>query len=160
QCEPSEHFTPGGANKMADILAARGYMLVARTEINLVFADRALFGVGIAERPAVRSFDIFDTLIARNCIEPQRVFTRVEQRTQQAGVAADRVSAEQRICSRPNNLDDIYDEPAKMRGWTPDVRDAVRATEIAAELEAVIPIAENLAHVRDGDIAVSDIYLP
>jgi FkbM family methyltransferase len=158
QCEPSEHFTPGGANKMVELLTARGYMLVARTDINLVFADRALFSLAV-NRPAVRSFDIFDTLIARNCIDPHRVFELVEQRTQQAGFAADRVSAEQRVFDRPYDLNSIYDELMKMRGWPQDVRDSVLAAEIEAELEAVIPIAENLAHVRDGDVAVSDMYL-
>ena len=159
QCEPSEHFLPGASDKVAAMLEARGYFLIARTEINLIFADRALF-VSPGSRRNVRSFDIFDTLIARNCIDPHRIFERVERLTQNAGFVADRLSAEQRISSRAYNLDDIYDELAKIRGWSKAERDAALAAEIDAELDAVIPIAENLAHVRDGDVAVSDMYLP
>jgi hypothetical protein len=111
-------------------------------------------------RRTVRSFDIFDTLIARNCIEPHVIFARVEALTQIAGFAADRSAAEQRVSGRAYTLDDIYDELMKVRSWTQDERDHAQAAEIFIELEAVIPVAENMAQVRDGDVAVSDMYLP
>ncbi len=160
QCEPSEHFIPGASDKLAALMEAKGYFLVARTDINLIFADRAVLLPASGYRRNVRSFDIFDTLIARNCIDPHRIFERVERVTQQAGFAGDRVSAEQRVAGRTYNLDDIYNELAKARGWPQSVRDAVQAAEIEAELDAVVPIAENLAQVRDGDLMVSDMYLP
>jgi FkbM family methyltransferase len=159
QCEPSEHFIPGASDKLAALLEGRGYVLVARTEINLIFADRAVL-LSPAKRRNVRSFDIFDTLIARNCVDPQRIFARVEQASGQAGFMGDRIGAEQRVANRAYTLDDIYDELAKARGWSPAERDAVRQAEIDAELDAVVPIAENIAQVRDGDIMVSDMYLP
>lgn len=158
RCAPGEPVLADAPDKIAALLEAKNYFLIAGTERDLIFVDRALLSAGT--RRAVRSFDVFDTLIARNCIEPHRVFERVEQLTQHAGFAADRVSAEQRVSSRAYNLDDIYDELAKGRGWSQAARDAAQAAEIFVELEAVIPIAENLAHVRDGDIAVSDMYLP
>jgi FkbM family methyltransferase len=159
QCEPSEHFLPGASDKVATMLEATGYFLIARTEINLIFVDRALLHSSSIRRN-IRSFDVFDTLIARNCIDPHRIFDRVEQLTQNAGFAGDRLSAEQSISNRTYNLDDIYDELTKIRGWSQAQRDAAQAAEIAAEMDAVIPIAENLADVRDGDVAVSDMYLP
>jgi len=160
QCEPSEHFIQGASNKLVTMLEAKGYFLVARTDINLIFADRSVLMPASAYRRNVRSFDIFDTLIARNCIEPHRIFERVERATGQSGFAADRIGAEQRVSGRSYNLDDIYDELAKARSWSQSERDAVMAAEIEAEIDAVIPIAENLAQVRDGDLMVSDMYLP
>jgi len=109
---------------------------------------------------AVRSFDIFDTLIARDCIDARSIFARVEALTKNPGFAADRVAAEQRVFGGSYTMDDIYEELMKIRGWTPQQRDAAQAAEIFLELEAVTPIAENLALVRDGDVAVSDMYLP
>ena len=159
QCEPSEYFQPGASDKITAMLEARGYVLLARTEINLIFADRAILHASDGRR-TIRSFDIFDTLIARNCIDPHRIFEHVERVTQLAGFASDRLIAEQRISAGAYNLDDIYDELAKIRGWSQAERDVAQAAEIDAELDAVIPIAENLAHVRDGDVAVSDMYLP
>lgn len=111
-------------------------------------------------RRAIRSFDVFDTLIARNCIEPRTIFARVEALTKHEDLARDRLAAEQRLSTRAYTLDDIYAELAAMRGWSPDQRDAVQAAEIFLEIGAVVPVAENLAQVQDGDIAVSDMYLP
>ncbi|MES1265673.1 MAG: FkbM family methyltransferase, partial [Variovorax sp.] len=159
QCEPSEHFCPGASDKVAALLQAKGYVLIARTEINLIFADRAVLDFS-GHRRTIRSFDIFDTLIARKCIDPRQIFERVERVLQLDGFAGDRLAAEQKVAQGPYDLDDIYDELAKIRGWGQAERDAARAAEIEAEFEAVIPIAENLAQVRDGDIAVSDMYLP
>ncbi len=159
QCEPSEHFLPGASDKVSAMLEARGYVLIARTEINMIFAERAILGAS-GNRRTIRSFDIFDTLIARKCIDPHRIFERVGRLTQNAGFAADRLSAEQRVAHRPHNLDDIYNELTEIRGWSKTERDAAQTAEIDAELDEVIPIAENLTRVRDGDVAVSDMYLP
>lgn len=159
QCEPSEHFIAGASDKLTALMESRGYFLVARTDINLIFADRAVLA-SAARRRSIRSFDIFDTLIARNCIDPHAIFAQVEQIIGQPNFAADRVAAEQRVAAGPYTLDTIYDELAQARAWSKDQRDRAMAAEIDAELNAVIPIAENLAHVRDGDVMVSDMYLP
>ena len=59
----------------------------------------------------LRTWDIFDTLIARRCIFPQRVFELVEQRIGFKGFAQLRLRAEQLIQQIGINykLDDIYD---------------------------------------------------
>jgi hypothetical protein len=158
-CSPRQGFVPGAADKIAGVLQARGYVPIANTEGGLIFADCALF-LSSGNRRSIRSFDVFDTLIARNCIEPRRVFERAGLLGKNVGFAEDRLVAEQRISHRAYTLDDIYAELAKIRGWSQAERDAAQAAEIFAELEAVIPIAENLACVRDGDLAVSDMYLP
>lgn len=113
-----------------------------------------------AVRPRVRTFDVFDTLIARKCIEPGRVFMQVEARTGRPGFAVERVLAERAVAGAPHTLADIYDQLASSAGLTPQTRDALMQAEIDAELENVTPVAESLSLVRDGDIAVSDMYLP
>lgn len=45
QAEPSDHFAPGQSKAIANFMHTQGYVLIARTSINLIFADRAtLFG--------------------------------------------------------------------------------------------------------------------
>ncbi len=86
QCEPSEHFVPGTASRMVSLLRERGYALAARTAINLIFIDAVGLEAG-ADRPLVDSFDVFDTLIARRCVDPLLVFAAVEAATGIAGSA-------------------------------------------------------------------------
>lgn len=45
QAEPSDHFAPNQSKAIANFMHAQGYVLIARTAVNLIFADRAtLFG--------------------------------------------------------------------------------------------------------------------
>ena len=124
QCEPSEHFQPGAADKIAGLLETRGYFLVARTEINLIFVDRALLMPSAARR-AFRSFDVFDTLIARNCIEPHLHLRACRGAHAKSPVLPPTArSRAARVPIAPIMLDDIYDELMKIRGWSQDERDA------------------------------------
>lgn len=108
----------------------------------------------------MRSFDIFDTLIARRCIEPHGIFRAVELRSGLADFFNQRIAAERRLCDAPYTLDDIYAQLQSITG-VDDARMAeLKDIEIDEELRNAIPIQENISQVRDGDILVSDMYLP
>lgn len=45
QLEPSEHYAPGESALMIDSMSLRGYTLVAKTDVNLLFASSGRFGL-------------------------------------------------------------------------------------------------------------------
>jgi len=51
QMEPSEHFSPGETDKMISYMSSQGYILLAKTPVNLIFVDKfVLHGdAGISE---------------------------------------------------------------------------------------------------------------
>ena len=110
-------------------------------------------------RPEVDSFDVFDTLIARRCIEPHRVFEAIAPATGLADFAARRQAAEAAVAHGPYTLADIYARLAADLALPAGAAERLMALEVEAELAAVIPIAENLARVKDGDLLISDMYL-
>jgi hypothetical protein len=109
----------------------------------------------------VRSWDVFDTLIARRCVHPYAIFDLMEAALGD-GFRSDRMKAEVTArASRPEiSLGDIYDALQAARGWSAEQRRLALELELRLESENVIPVAENLARVRDGDLLVSDMYLP
>ena len=107
----------------------------------------------------MRSFDVFDTLIARRCIEPRRVFEIVAARAGLPEFAASRVRAENEIMHRQRGLSDIYRQLGEILRLDDDALSDLMQLELDVEREQVVPIAENLAKVRHGDLLVSDMYL-
>ena len=108
------------------------------------------------------AFDIFDTLLKRDCAHPADLFALMEV-THQAvlGFAGARVAAEaetRQTLGREVTLAEIYAHPA-LRGTDP-------AAECAAELAMIAPnrpVAQAAAacHARGQKVyAVSDMYLP
>ena len=108
------------------------------------------------------AFDIFDTLLKRDCARPADLFALMEV-THQAvlGFAGARVAAEaetRQTLGREVTLAEIYAHPA-LRGTDP-------AAECAAELAMIAPnrpVAQAAAacHARGQKVyAVSDMYLP
>ena len=92
--------------------------------------------------------------------EPGKIFEHVELKTGTAGFAGQRRQAEDAVApSGAYVLDDIYIELGRRNGWSTEVLERLKQAEIDAEIDHVIPIADNLAKVRDGDILVSDMYL-
>lgn len=110
-------------------------------------------------KPRVRTFDVFDTLIARRCIDPCVVFALVEQRIGLAGFAEARRQAEARVATHEYTIDTIYEELGRALSLDASALAAAKSAEIAIEIEQVIPIAEHLARVRHGDVLISDMYL-
>lgn len=112
--------------------------------------------------PSINSFDIFDTLIARFCINPQQIFLEVENITGFNNFASYRQQAEGYLLKNAQdyNLDDIYQRLAIQLSLQPEELAKLKQAEIAVEINNVIGIKENLATIKDGDVLVSDMYLP
>ena len=142
-------------------LLANGYLVAGELDGAELYLDGPLVDppAAVDERPAIASFDVFDTLIARRCVEPWRVFQKVGEIAGLADFLAQRRAAEARLLGGNYRFDDIYDELARHYGWQADCRAEIQALELRCEGETVIPIKENLARVRDGDLLVSDMYL-
>jgi hypothetical protein len=110
--------------------------------------------------PAVRSFDLFDTLVARRCVDPHAVFRAMEHRAACPGFAADRIAAEATLYGTPYTLDDIYARLAQQRALDAAETARLRDLELAIEREVAFPVARHCAEFAPGDIIVSDMYLP
>jgi hypothetical protein len=95
----------------------------------------------------MNSWDCFDTLIARKHYHPKTVFDEVGRRIGDPNFKAKRVAAEK---ASNKTYADIY---ARLPGINPQV-------ELDVELEHNFPIMENMLKVKDGDIIISDMYLP
>lgn len=108
----------------------------------------------------INTFDVFDTLIARRCIFPLKIFELVEKKSGLSNFAQMRRNSELKIISGVYTLQDIYSHLSMDYGVDPATAGALMEMEIAEELENVIPIKENLDMVNDGDLLISDMYLP
>ena len=110
-------------------------------------------------RPAVNTFDVFDTLIARRCIDPVGVFHAIAERSGLGNFVAARLAAERAVAHGPYDLATIYATLAEMFGLSGETAAELQAMEVEIEIENVIPVCENIAALGDGDILVSDMYL-
>lgn len=115
---------------------------------------------GFGQKPLVRSFDLFDTLIARRCIDPKEIFPIVEKRQKIRGFAQARISAEAQLRKIVYTFDDIYARLAAILPANAELLDELKTAELAVERENIFPICETLDMVQAGDIVVSDMYLP
>jgi FMN phosphatase YigB (HAD superfamily) len=108
----------------------------------------------------VPTHDVFDTLIARRCIEPANVFAEMEARAGRPGLAQARRRAEQAVAGRAYTLDDIHRQLAMDLQLGEAESAQLRALELAVELDNVVPIADELARLGPESVLVSDMYLP
>jgi len=112
-------------------------------------------------RTDVRSFDVFDTLIARRDIHPRAVFHKVEARSGTANFATMRIASEAvaRRCA-DYSFDDIYNVLVTRFGIASTDAQRLQELELEVEREQYVPIRRNCDAVRPGDVFVSDMYLP
>ena len=103
------------------------------------------------------SWDCFDTLVARRKFDPLTVFDDMGECFDLKDFRRKRKEAESRA---PYTLDTIYDQLAPAMGWSNEQKEHYKRKEIEAEIHHCIPIQENINAVKDGDIIVSDMYLP
>jgi GR25 family glycosyltransferase involved in LPS biosynthesis len=109
-------------------------------------------------RPSVQSFDVWDTLVARECAHPTDIFRYMQM---EYGLPADFQQERMRAESRSvGTLDSIYQELGVHYKWNTEYTAYVKRLEVVTELKYIIPVRANLERVRDGDILVSDMYLP
>ncbi len=132
------------------------------------------------------SFDVFDTLIGRKCIEPRKVFCYIENMIQNAydeeyfgtdiytGFAEIRIIAERLFSIKHSDnvslknsftLDDIYEQIAEIQNVEDDKIRELLQLELDAEYELSSPIVDNIRLVEqlinDGYkvVLISDMYL-
>lgn len=98
----------------------------------------------------MNSWDVFDTLLARKFINPKTVFDEVGRRIGDPEFKKKRIQAEKQTKKTEGDYWDIYKLLPK---YDPQV-------ELAVEFEHNYPIVENIQRVQDGDLMLSDMYLP
>jgi hypothetical protein len=103
------------------------------------------------------SWDCFDTLVARRRLEPTTVFDAMGAKYGLANFTPRRKSAEARA---PWTLESIYNELAKDYQWTAAEKEQYKQAEIDEEIIHCCPVNETIRLVQDGDLIVSDMYLP
>jgi hypothetical protein len=128
-------------------------------DLDGTYTHRSL--VDDAERWEVHSFDIFDTLLARHCVEPRNIFVAVEKKSNHSGFAELRIRCESSIYAHGEyTLDNIYRCMITEGGLSEEASIALKALELEEEFVNLIPVAQHINEVRPGDILVSDMYLP
>ena len=111
--------------------------------------------------PAVQTFDLFDTLVARYCVDPLAIFHSVEAKARADGFARLRQSLEADLWRSGNyTLDDVYMKLAEATGWPDRLIERLKMLELAEEWDNLFPIQEMVARVRHDDLIISDMYLP
>jgi len=104
----------------------------------------------------VTSFDVFDTLIARNVINPTDIFDIIEHNFPYPNFKKYRILAEQKSGL---TLDSIYKEFKNITNDSETNIDILKEYEIQTEINNSFLIKSNVNLVNDGDILISDMYL-
>lgn len=120
----------------------------------------------------VVSFDVFDTLLMRRCLEPTDVFFLVEQEAHRRGLlsqsvpfAKPRILAERALYPGQPTLDDIYARLMQDTGIAEDVAKELRALELAEEERQLVPRTAMMRLLHEAQamgktvIVTSDMYL-
>lgn len=94
----------------------------------------------------MNSWDCFDTLVARRYYYPKSIFFEIADKISDPTFVDKRIAAERKT----KTIDEIYQ---RLPGYS-------KSLELETEFEHLYPIKENLDQVKDGDIIVSDMYLP
>ena len=118
----------------------------------------------------IRSFDLFDTLVVRDVLDPKEIFARVEvAHPKAAGFHALRVRAERESRdpeSGETDLAKIHARLGEITGWPDALLSELRATELSAELESIHGVSEAIREVRRAKasgariLLLTDMYLP
>jgi hypothetical protein len=126
---------------------------------------------GPSSRPIVHSWDVFGTLLTRFVLDPIDVFRSLDAEQTDAGFLQRRLDAQAALdrLGAPYTLHDIYRQMAAMGLPRADLPDLdlpdldlpdLLARELATERALLFPIRRNVERVAEGDIAVTDMYLP
>jgi hypothetical protein len=111
--------------------------------------------------PEINTYDLFDTLIARRCHDPDSIFLEVEKKSGVPNFAQLRRAAEGTLWEkREYGLDDIYEALGNATGWPAEKLTILRILELTVEWDNLFPIGEMIARVGPRDMILSDMYLP
>ena len=105
----------------------------------------------------VNSFDIFDTILARRVFEPNDIFSLVEEQFPCPNFRSVRQFA---ASLTVQSFDDIYDTIQRITLADVSYVQSLKEFEFAMELNHSYLIQQNYDLVKDGDILISDMYLP
>jgi len=104
----------------------------------------------------MNTFDVFDTLIARRYITTHEVWRRLGIEFNLPNF----VNARQVPDDGSRSFKQIYDMLVQQGVVPQHIRDVVYNREIELEIETTFPVQENIDKVEDGDLLISDMYLP
>jgi hypothetical protein len=104
----------------------------------------------------MNSFDVFDTLLARRYITSDPIWDHIEDQYSIPGFATARKSAD----NGSRNLYEIYDILVGTSVIDQSQRNQLFDLELRLEKETCFPVQENIDRVSDGDMLISDMYLP
>jgi hypothetical protein len=104
----------------------------------------------------MNSFDVFDTLIARRYVNNNIILNHIESEFKLSGFVTARITAD----SGSRSLQEIYDVLVNENVIPVSIAAEVMNREITLEIETAIPVKENIDRVNDGDLLISDMYLP
>jgi hypothetical protein len=103
----------------------------------------------------INSFDIYDTIIARNTYNPTDIFDIIEKTFPYNNFKKIRIESEKKS---PININSIYNEFKKITNETDDVIMKLKEFEIETEINNSYLIIPTYNLVKDGDILISDMY--
>jgi len=104
----------------------------------------------------VKSFDIFDTILARTVRNPTDIFDIIEKLYPYPNFKSLRLEA-QSISKQ--KIKDIYYNFKKITGEPDEIVEKIMNFELKVEMENTLPIMSNILKIKDNDIFVSDMYL-
>ena len=120
----------------------------------------------------VVSFDVFDTLLMRQCLEPTDVFSIVEQTAKRRGLipsdfsfAKQRILAERALYPGAPTLLDVYERLGSDTGLDGDTLGELRTLELTEEERQLVPRTAVVEVLREAQAmgktvcATSDMYL-
>ena len=102
--------------------------------------------------PTVRSFDLFDTLVARRCFGPHAAFREIERRAARPGFAA-----EAKLPGGPYTLDDIYGRLIQDTGISDADAGRLCDLKLKVERKMLFSIVQNCVKFAAGDIIWPDM---
>lgn len=104
----------------------------------------------------MKSFDVFDTLIARRYFKTNSIWQQMSKEFGLSNFEIDR----QRPDDGTRSFQEIYNELEQQQLIPSNLKNTLISREIQLEIENCYGIQENLDKVEDGDILISDMYLP
>lgn len=107
-------------------------------------------------KSSVYSYDVFDTLIARNVEKPTDIFNIIEKNKPYLNFKELRIESEK---INGKSLTTIYKEFQKLTNETDEKIEELKNFEIQTEINNSYLIMTNVNLVKDGDILISDMYL-
>jgi hypothetical protein len=110
----------------------------------------------------LRTFDLFDTLIARRCVSPIAVYQTVEHASQITGLVDARSRAGHQLWTRqtPHSTQDIYQLAISFLPPMHLKAEALAQLEYQSEYRECIPILRSLELIDQESVIVSDMHHP